>query len=263
MGKTNVVKKATTKKDAKPSVVKTAKPIVFIEYTNDVFVNKNIIGVDETGVGDYLTPLVACAAFVEVKNIEKLKQLGITDSKLMTDEKIIKVFPMLKDLVVYSVNHLTQKGYNSLNKYMNANELKMFLHIKSINKLELSLKVDNHMTIIDQFSNESSIVKYYASLVEGKLSAESFVKPVMLLEKAESKHISVAVASVIARYHFLKMMEEQDEALEMKTPLGTNEIVEKFAIKLIEIYGRKALYGLAKISFKTTEKIDKIIAEKK
>lgn len=253
-----------TKTESKKEVIKkSAKPIVFLEYKESFLNDKDIIGVDETGVGDYLTPLVACAAFVESKNIDKIKQLGIIDSKLMTDKKILEVFPKLKDLVDYSVNHLTQKGYNNLNKYMNANELKMFLHIKSINKLELDKKIKNDMIIIDQFSNESSIVKYYTSLVEGKLSAESFLKPVMLLEKAESKHVSVAVASVIARYHFLKMMEEQDGALELKTPLGTNEIVEKFAIKLIETYGRKALYGLAKISFKTTEKIDKIISEKK
>lgn len=247
----------------KAQIKKEAKPIKFIEYTNGIFENKNVIGVDETGVGDYLTPLVACAAFVESSNIDKIKKLGITDSKLMTDKKIIEVFPELKNLLVYKVNHLTQKGYNNLNKYMNANELKMFLHMKSINHLELKMKVNSDMSIIDQFSNESSIVKYYTSLVEGKLSAESFVKPVMLLEKAESKHVAVAAASVIARYHFLKMMEEQDEELEMKTPLGTNEIVEKFAIKFVETYGRKALYSLAKISFKTTEKIDKIMAEKK
>jgi ribonuclease HII len=238
------------------------KPIKFVEFTNGIFDNKSIIGVDETGVGDYLTPLVACAAFVEFENIEKIKQLGVTDSKLMTDKKIIEVFPMLKDLVVFRVNHLTQKGYNNLNKYMNANELKMFLHIKSINHLELKLKVKSDMTIIDQFSTEASIVKYYESLVGGKLTADSFVKPVMLLEKAESKHVSVAAASVIGRYHFLKMMEDQDEELDMKTPLGTNETVEKFAMDFVKTYGRKALYSLAKISFKTTEKIDKIMAEK-
>lgn len=242
---------------------KEAKPIKFLEYTNGIFDNKNLIGVDETGVGDYLTPLVACAAFVESNNIDKIKALGVTDSKMMTDKKILDVFPKLKDLVVFRVNHLTQKGYNNLNKYMNANELKMFLHIKSINHLELKLKVNSDFTIIDQFSNESSIVKYYTSLVEGKLTAESFLKPVMLLEKAESKHVSVAAASVIARYHFLKMMEEQDEELDMKTPLGTNETVEKFAMDFVSTYGRKALYSLAKISFKTTEKIDKIMEGKK
>ncbi|MGL6124937.1 MAG: ribonuclease HIII [Metamycoplasmataceae bacterium] len=253
-----IAKKSTKNTQTK----KEAKPIKFIEYTEGILDNKNIIGVDETGVGDYLTPLVACAAFVESTNIDKIKKLGITDSKLMTDKKILEVFPKLKELLKFKVSHLTQQGYNNLNKYMNANELKMFLHIKSINHLELREKVSSDMTIIDQFSNESSIVKYYTSLVEGKLTAESFVKPVMLLEKAESKHISVAAASVIARYYFLKMMEEQDEELEMKTPLGTNETVEQFAIKFVEMHGRKALYSLAKISFKTTEKIDKILAEK-
>ncbi|MGL5617699.1 MAG: ribonuclease HIII [Metamycoplasmataceae bacterium] len=252
----------TKKPIKKTAPKKEAKPIKFIEYTKGIFENKNVIGVDETGVGDYLTPLVACGAYVEYANIEKIKQLGITDSKLMTDKKILEIFPKLKDLLKFKVSHLTQQGYNNLNKYMNANELKMFLHMKSINHLELKEKVANDMTIIDQFSNESSIVKYYTLLVEGKLSADSFVKPVMLLEKAESKHVAVAAASVIARYHFLKMMEEQDAELEIKTPLGTNENVENFAIKFVELYGRKALYSLAKISFKTTEKIDKILAEK-
>ncbi|MGL5308521.1 MAG: hypothetical protein ACRC9F_00545, partial [Metamycoplasmataceae bacterium] len=167
----------TKKTTKKPTSKKEVKPIEFLEYADGIFDNKNVIGVDETGVGDYLTPLVACGAFVEYSNISKIKQLGITDSKIMTDKKILEVFPKLKELLKYKVSHLTQQGYNNLNKYMNANELKMFLHMKSINHLELKEKVNSDMTIIDQFSNEASIVKYYTSLVEGKLSADSFVKP--------------------------------------------------------------------------------------
>lgn len=49
------------------------------------------IGSDEVGTGDYFGPIVVTAAFVTKENIPFLLDLGIKDSKLITDEKIIKI----------------------------------------------------------------------------------------------------------------------------------------------------------------------------
>ena len=216
---------------------------------------KNIIGADETGVGDYLTPLVAAAVFVEDEKIEELVKLGVKDSKSLSDNKIMEIFPKIQSLIKYRVNHLTQKGYNNLNKYMNAHELKMFLHLKCITALEKYDKVNEDYILLDAFASVDNINKYYENLMKSRLKTDEIKKEILLAEKAENIHVAVAAASIVARYHFLLMMKEQEEAIGMKFPLGTNAEVEKTAIEFCEKFGRKALYEVAKISFKTTEKV--------
>ena len=91
-----------------------------------IYKGKNIIGSDETGVGDYLTPLVAAAVFVPYQNVDKLSKMGITDSKKISDKQILILANKIKPLIKYRIKHLTQAGYNKLNKSFNANELKCF-----------------------------------------------------------------------------------------------------------------------------------------
>lgn len=255
---------AFKRRASKTNFSKTEYKEIKIEDLKDekILNNKNIIGCDETGVGDYLTPLVAAAVFVEKENIDKLIELGVKDSKSLTDSKIEQLFPKIKDLVKYRVNHLTQKGYNNLAKYMNAHELKMFLHLKCITTLEKYDKVNEDFILIDAFASSDNIKKYYDTLMKSKLKTDEIKKEIYLAQKAESLHVSVAAASIVARYHFLQMMKEQEEAVGMKFPLGTNKEVENAAIEFCEKFGRKALYEIAKISFKTTEKIYTTLDEK-
>lgn len=252
------------KKTRKPDFSKTEFKELKISdlKSSDQLEGKNIIGCDETGVGDYLTPLVAAGVFVEEKNIDKLIELGVKDSKQLSDSKIQEIFPKIKDLIKYRVNHLTQKGYNNLAKYMNAHELKMFLHLKCITTLEKYDKVNEDLILLDAFASVDNIAKYYANLMKSKLKTDEISKEIILAQKAENIHVAVGAASIVARYHFLQMMKEQEEAVEMKFPLGTNAEAEKIAIEFCEKYGRKALYEIAKISFKTTEKVYAALDEK-
>lgn len=45
------------------------------------------IGVDETGVGDYFTPVVSVACFIPKNNIDEIINLGVKDSKKLNDKK--------------------------------------------------------------------------------------------------------------------------------------------------------------------------------
>lgn len=255
--------KFTRKKNIKSFEKEQYNPLKISDLLDISLLNdKNIIGCDETGVGDYLTPLVAAAAYVDKNNIERLIKLGVKDSKTLSDSKIKELFPKIKDLVVFRVNYLSQKGYNNLNKYMNAHELKMFLHLKSITQLEIISKVEEEFILLDKFASVENIKKYYDKLMKSRLDTPEISKEILMIEKAENIHVAVAVASIIARYHFLEMMKVQEEECEMKFPLGTNEIVEQAAIDFVNKFGRKALYEVAKISFKTTEKIDSVLKEK-
>lgn len=218
-----------------------------------IYINKNIIGADETGVGDYLTPLVAAAVFVPAANVHKLESLGITDSKKLTDEKILELFEKIKPMIKSSTRKMSQKQYNFLTNKYNANELKMYLHMQAIKSVEeRSSNVD--LVILDAFSNDNSLNKYRKTLSSSG-EVEDFKTKVIYVTKGEMEHVSVAAASIVARAYFLKMMEEQNKKWNMKFPFGTNVMVEYFTKEFIKKHGKDNLYNVAKISFKTTKKI--------
>ena len=50
-------------------------------------------GSDEVGTGDYFGPVVVCACIVRAEDVDFLTQLGVNDSKMMSDEKIINIAP--------------------------------------------------------------------------------------------------------------------------------------------------------------------------
>ena len=219
-----------------------------------IYKGLNIIGSDETGVGDYLTPLVACAAFVPYQNVNKLEAMGVTDSKKFSDKQILELAAKIKPLVKYKVKHLTQSGYNKLNTSYNANELKMFLHMGAINALEEKIN-DVDLIIIDQFSTEASITKYYKRLGSSSFDFVPFKAKLKLVTKGEMEHVSVAAGSILARAFFIELMEKQNTKWNTVFPLGTNAIVEEFAVNFVEKNGIEKLSEVAKVSFKTTEKL--------
>ena len=219
-----------------------------------IYKNLKIIGADETGVGDYLTPLVAAAVFVPPQYISKLEAMGITDSKKLTDKKILELFEQIKPMIKSSVRHLSQKGYNKLNTSFNAHELKTIIHLQAINAVESRVD-DIDLIILDQFVNENSFNKYVARLDKSSLDVSPLKKELKLVTKGEMEHVSVAAASIVARAYFLKMMESQNERYNMTFPLGTNDRSVACAKEFVKKYGKDKLNEVAKMSFKTTEKI--------
>ncbi|MCR8613133.1 MAG: ribonuclease HIII [Mycoplasma sp.] len=213
--------------------------------------NLDIIGADETGVGDYLTPLVAAAAFVPKENIEYFKKIGITDSKKLTDKKMLELYEKIKNKIKSRTRWLDQEQYNSMNKKFNAHELKTFLHIKAISSLEESIKVDK--VIIDEYASQKNMDKYFNHLKE--VNIPNLKTPIILIKRAEMVHISVAVASIIARVKLIELMKEQNKKWEMHFPLGTNDRSKNAARDFIKKFGVNNLGKIAKLSFKTTKEL--------
>ena len=60
---------------------------------NEKLYNCTSIGSDEVGTGDYFGPIVVTAAYVTKKDIPFLEELGVRDSKKITDEHILKTVP--------------------------------------------------------------------------------------------------------------------------------------------------------------------------
>jgi len=57
---------------------------------------KWIIGVDESGKGDFFGPLVIASFLAPDSELEKLKQLGVRDSKKISNNKLLRIDECLR-----------------------------------------------------------------------------------------------------------------------------------------------------------------------
>ena len=111
----------------------------------------NTIGSDEVGTGDYFGPIVVTASYVEKENIPFLEELGVKDSKKLTDDKILEIVPQIIKKIPYECIILSNKEYNeNYNTDMNMNKVKAILHNKVLSKMVNKYQSD--YVIVDQFA---------------------------------------------------------------------------------------------------------------
>lgn len=201
------------------------------------------IGSDEVGVGDFLGPMIVVAAFVSKKDISKLKAYGVQDSKKMTDSKILEIGPELVTRFRFSKLTLNNEKYNEmLDKGENLNSMKAKMHNRAL--LNMHKEFPDVLNIfVDQFVKEDTYYKYLND------ANEEQVKDIIFRTKGESYFPCVALASVIARYSYLKEMERLSEKYDMPFPFGAGKKVNAFALEFIEKYGEEEFYKIAKKNF--------------
>ena len=124
----------------------------------------------------------------------------------------------------------------------------------AINGLEENIN-DVDFIIIDKFSSDDAIKKYYKKLGTSNFNLKEFHSPLKLIEKAEMEHVSVAAASIMARSFFIELMKKQNKKWNTNFPLGTSQIVEDFITDFVKKHGTEVLPEIAKLSFKTTKKL--------
>ena len=76
---------------------------------DSIYHNSSSVGSDEVGTGDYFGPIVVTATYVSKDNVKYLEDLGIRDSKKLTDEFILKVTPEIIKKIPYRSIILTNK----------------------------------------------------------------------------------------------------------------------------------------------------------
>ena len=218
-----------------------------LDTTDYYFVNS--IGSDEVGTGDYFGPMIVTSSYVKKEDIAFLEELGVKDSKKLTDEKILKVVPEIMNKIPYKSYILTNKEYNKLqDKGYNMNKIKAILH----NKVLLDLmKRDNYivdMVVVDQFTPPRNYFSYLKN-------EDNVFRKITFTTKAEDKCLSVACSSMISRYLFIKEIDKMSKDLDMIIPKGAGVLVDEFGKKVVEKYGKDKLEDIAKMNFKNTEKI--------
>ena len=213
-----------------------------------ILFNESTIGSDEVGTGDFFGPIVVTATYVSKEDISFLIDLGVRDSKKITDDKIKKIAPSIIKKIPYTTFILTNTSYNkNWSEDLNMNKIKAILH----NKVLVSMKNKNYpyeKIVVDQFVYPA---KYFEHIKEAKEK----VTDITFTTKAEDKCLSVAAASIISRYIFLGEMEKLSKEMGMTIPKGAGPNVDEVGIEIVKKYGFDKLYDIAKMNFKNKDKI--------
>jgi ribonuclease HIII len=206
---------------------------------------KGHIGTDESGKGDYFGPLVVAGIFVLDKQKEVLRELGVKDSKKLSDNRARQIAELLKRGYKHSIVAIGPEKYNQLyEKLRNLNRILAWAHARAIeNILE---EVPCGKAITDQFGDRLYVEK---ALMKKGQNIELVQMP-----KAE-EDMAVAAASILARAEFLRRMHFLSQDFDIQLPKGSSPLAEEAGLKLVKKHGAGVLDKVAKKHFKLTPKI--------
>ncbi len=152
----------------------------------------------------------------------------------------------IKKICSHSVVPIGPKRYNELyDKIQNLNRLLAWGHARS---LENVLKtVTCTLAVAEQFGDESFILN---ALMEKGRQIKLEQRP-----RAEAD-VAVAAASILARAEFVQRMEQLSKQIGQNLPKGASDLsIITIGREIVAKGGRDALAEVAKLHFKTTEKI--------
>lgn len=211
---------------------------------NSISCIQDHIGMDEAGKGDYFGPLVISCAYVQKEAQKELLKAGVKDSKEIPDKKILQIYHEYQNKVPHETLVLMPEQYNvKYTEFLNLNNMLAWAHAQTLE--QLLARVPATIAIADQFANPR--------VLEKKLFTRG--KQIKLIQqpKAESD-IAVAMASIFARALFLQGLETLQKQYNFSFPKGAYE-VEQAGMDFVQKFGKEKLSHVAKVHFKTTQKI--------
>ena len=150
-----------------------------------------IVGVDEAGRGPVIGPLVICGILIDEKNTQKLKAIGVKDSKLLTPQQRRSMFEKIKKAVNdYKIIEVSPKEIDAAVESESGMNLNWLEAHKTAELLNI-LKPD--IAYIDCPSTNTS--KYKAYL---KKLLKKDIK-LVVEHKADINYPSCSAASILAK----------------------------------------------------------------
>lgn len=223
------------------------------------FSSLSVIGSDETGTGDYFGPITVAACFVREDQIELVNELGVKDSKMLTDDVMRKMAPDLMASLSHSVLVLKNEKYNDIqSRGWSQGKIKALMHNQALKHVINKINPEKpSFILIDQFAERGI---YYNHI---KMEKEIIRENVLFATKAEQLHVSVAAASIIARYAFLKEMDRLTEIAGTTIPKGASAKVDEIAAKIYIKNGEAFLKSITKWHFANTQKAMMLVNKRK
>lgn len=199
-------------------------------------------GLDEAGKGDYFGPLVVAAVSAPA---EVLIQLGVADSKTTSDRRCHQVAAQVRAHATVEVVAIGPEKYNELYARMrNLNRLLAWAHARALENLLERQSVTR--VLADQFADARVLER---ALLERGAQAQLIQAP------RSEVHPEVAAASMVARSEFLVRLDELGKQFDCVLPKGAGPPVDEAGRKLLQKGGVDLLRKVAKMHFRTTQKI--------
>lgn len=199
-----------------------------------------LIGVDESGKGDYFGPLVIAGVYIDPDRQKTLREWGVRDSKQLSEREILRLEEKIRSICPHSVVILNNLVYNDVyEKFPNLNQVLAWGHSRVIENM-LTQVTASH-ALCDQFGHHTLIQS--ALLIKG-IDIHLLQRP-----KAED-NMAVAAASVLARAAFLYAMANLAETFQMVFPRGAGDGVKKARAQFLAQFGDEKLGNVAKLHFK-------------
>ena len=203
------------------------------------------IGVDESGKGDYFGPLVIAGVHADASGIKVLHELKVRDSKKISDKRALALAPIISAKLKTKIVIIGPEKYNVLYDGMgNLNKILAWGHARVIENI-LS-EVPCRKVLLDQFGDKS--------LVRNALMKKGRTIELEQMHGAEAV-VVVAAASVVARAKFLTRLKKLSDTFNIELPKGASQAVIEQGHKFIEKRGIQQLTKVAKLHFKTTQRI--------
>lgn len=199
-----------------------------------------VIGVDESGKGDFFGPLVIAALLASDADHDRLRSLGARDSKQVADARALAIDAMLREEFPYAVVVINPTDYNHrYQQIKNLNKMLAAGHAEVIDRLALQSGADQ--AISDKFGKPE--------LIEEELAKRGQKIPLRQLTGGEAI-AQVAAASILARAEFIRQMDAMSQKFAVDFPKGAAAQVDQAGRTFVRIHGAAALSEVAKLHFK-------------
>lgn len=209
------------------------------------------LGIDESGKGDFLGPLVIAGVYTDQTTARSLAASGIADSKRVTsDNRIRTLAEVIRNTsgIAHHTIVLEPGRYNDLYaSFGNVNRLLASGHASVIEAL-LTKIPSCPRALSDQFTDPA--------VLRAALHEKGRTIQLDQRTKAESDP-AVAAASILAREAFIDWLRDQATTLDLPEPLpkGVSPKVIATTRALVTNHGQTILPKIAKTHFTTTQQI--------
>ena len=205
------------------------------------------VGGDESGKGDYFGPVVVAAWHLVEEDLPTLADIGVSDSKRLSDSAIQRMAGRLDEMERGQVVVLDPTPYNeAYRRTGNLNRLLEELHGQCVGALleRVDGGADGMPVLIDQFTPRDAGLR-------GQMPRHARL---VTRTKAEADP-AVAAASILARAAFVDGLKRLEHEFGCDFPRGAGDPVLRAGKNFVRAFGAHALPEVAKVHFATTRKI--------
>lgn len=205
-----------------------------------------ILGVDEAGRGPAIGSMFVAGFEIEESNVEKLEELGVKDSKKLSDAKRESIRENLDDVGDFFLKEITASEIDELREVMTMNEIEIQAFVSIIEQTD----ADRVIVDLPEPDGDRFIRKLRQKLPD-RFEDVEFVAE----HGADDEYPEVSAASIVAKSARESHVEELKEkyGFDFKSGYAHDEEVTDFLERYIDEFGE--LPEEARESWETCQRV--------